>query len=54
MSVAVGDLDPEATAKRAMERNEFRYIVKFPFKQGMEGSERLPILRRLDALAMDR
>jgi len=37
---------------RAIELNKFRFIIRFPFKQGMNNSERLPILRRMYDLSM--
>eukprot|EP00605_Chrysophyceae_sp_TOSAG23-4_P001633 GSChrysophyteH1.ASY1.ANO1.1793.1 assembled CDS len=49
----LSELDPESTAKRAIARNKFRYMIKFPFKQGMEAAERLPILRRMEQISME-
>ena len=46
------DESQESTAERARARNEFRFVVKFPFKNGMDPAERLPILRRLEQLSM--
>ncbi len=33
-------------------RNKYRYVVKFPYKNGMPDKERLVVLRRLKALCI--